>query len=83
MYEPHNRELIEVREIDPEWRDHQPSWTVTLIIGFSPAVIFGGIGYWVNGTLELLEIAALGSVLLCVYLRWIQPRYEHLSTYDD
>lgn len=70
-------------EEETGWRRYQPSWPVVLLGGFGIAGVFGLLSYFNTGHPEVLGVAAIGGVLICVYLRWIHPMYRHLWWGDE
>ena len=65
------------------WQRFQPSWPAVLLASFGLAAVFGLLSFLETGAPEVLGVAAIGGLLICVFLRWIYPMYRHLWWGDD
>ena len=71
------------QNLESDWHAYQPSWSAVLLISFGFAGVIGWFAYQKTGKIEAFEVAGVGAVLLCIFLRWIQPRYRHLMWGDS
>ena len=77
MWKPMSRLKPEPELRDATWRDYQPAWWRVLLYGFGTAGVFGGLSLYQTGSVEVLGLAGIGGLLICIYLRWIGPQVAH------
>jgi hypothetical protein len=78
MSETYRNKHVEEENVELGWRAYQPSWTVTLITSVGLAGIMGGIAFFQSGNILTLELAGIGSLVLCAFSRWIYPMSQHM-----